>query len=161
MTPVNLMYALANLLKEANKNYFLTDELAKDKKLIIVPGRLPIKDSSKECKTPSITPVVIDIEDEVYDGFSGKSTALVRIYIVTYNEDLSIGWQELYNLAEHTRQAILKKRTIGNKFELQLPLKSQFPEPLEQPDPNWIGFIEARYIVGQVKEVNYIDGVKY
>lgn len=161
MTPINLMEDLANFIETANKDYFLTDDIVKNSPLIVSAGHLPIRDDAKEVKTPSITVTVINIEDAVFDNGGGQSVANVRLYFNTYNEDLKKGWKEIYNLMEHTRQALLKQRTISDKFLLQLPLKSAFPEPIEQPDALWSGVMEAKYIIAQPKEVTVIDGIKY
>lgn len=145
MTPVILLEELARYLKLANKDYRLTDEAVKNNPLTVVPGFLKRRENADEQFFPHIVPRLIRGTD-TDDG----STATVRIYFGTYCEDVADGWRELFNLMEHSRQALLKQRTIADKFRLLLPIKYEMPE--EQPYPEWVGYMDVIYTIYQPQE---------
>jgi len=146
MIPVNLLNDLVEFLNGINKDYRLLDEKVKDNPLIIVPGWLKQKERANEIQYPHIVPRFLGSED----GADGVSRANLRIYYGTYCEDVNKGGLELFNLLEHNRQALLKTRTIANKHRLDLPVKVVIPE--EQPYPEWVGYIDVQYIIGQPLE---------
>ena len=61
----------------------------------------------------------------------------------------------MFNLMEHVRQALLKKRTVANKHRLILPIKSKVVE--DQPFPQWQGLMTVSYTLGKPveEEINY------
>lgn len=145
MIPVILLDELAKFLKEANKEYHLSDEKVKDKKLIAVAGFLKRRENAKEMFFPHIVPRLIKGDDT-----ETGSNVTVRIYFGTYCEDVNDGWRELFNLMEHSRQALLKQRTIANRFRLELPIHYEIYE--DQPYPEWFGFMDVKYTIAQPQE---------
>jgi hypothetical protein len=89
----------------------------------------------------------------------GESEARVNIYVGTYSESPE-GWRDVANVVEHIRHTLLKKRTVANKFRLALPMKSTIPTE-EQPYPNWVGWLETRWVIAQPVEEVFIDGEKW
>lgn len=149
MIPVILLDELAKFLKTANKDYRLLDERVKDNELLVTPGFLKQRESASEIFFPHIVPRFIKGADTV-----NGSTVTVRIYFGTYCEEVTNGWRELFNLMEHTRQALLKKRTIANKFRMELPINYEMPE--DQPYPEWVGYMDVIYTVAQpMEEIDY------
>ncbi|MDL2280326.1 hypothetical protein LJC10_00535 [Selenomonadales bacterium OttesenSCG-928-I06] len=156
MTPIILIDSLAEFLKEVNKNYFSFEDKIKDTPLKIESGHINIRDYAKEKKAPAIEVSLLKVVDAPLDLSGGESTAFVRLYFVTYCEEKSGAWRELYNWVEFNRQALLKNKFIAKYFRLVNDLVSQYPEPVDQPVPTWVGFIDLEYNIPQVQEVfNY------
>lgn len=145
MIPVLLLDALADFLRAANKDYRLEDEAAKDNPLLVVPGYLKRRENTAQIFYPHIVPRLMKGDDAV-DG----STAIVRLYFGTYSEDAADGWRELYNLMEHSRQALLKQRTIASRFRLKLPVHWEMLE--DQSYPEWVGTMDLIYEIAQPQE---------
>lgn len=145
MTPINLMDSLVTLLKKANKDYYLTDELVKDNSLIVTAGYLPVRDEAEENFFPHIIVQIPKIEDS-----SDCSIAHVTIEFGTYSENGTDGWRELYNLIEHSRQVILKNKIVGRKYSLTLPTICEIPA--DQPYPIFVGFLDLKYTIAQTVE---------
>lgn len=145
MIPILLLDELAAFLRKVNKDYRLTDEAVKENPLLVVPGYLKRRENAVETFYPHIVPRLIK-GDDTTDG----SVANVRVYFGTYAEDVNEGWRELYNLMEHSRQALLKQRTIVNRFRLKLPVHWEMVE--EQPYPAWVGTMDLSYEIAQPQE---------
>lgn len=146
-----LITEICTLLKEANKNYWLTDEKVKDNPLTVRPGWLPPKATSDSSFYPCIVVRVINSSDTV-EG----ATVTVRCFFGTYCEDLNNAWRELYNLVETSRQALLKKRTIANAFRLDFPINISIEE--DQPYPYWVASLDVTYTMAQPQEeINYSE----
>ena len=84
-----------------------------------------------------------------------QSAAKVEIGFSIIDGDTSEGWRSLFNLMEHVRQALLKKRTVANKHRLILPIKFKVAD--EQPFPQWQGLMTVSYTLGKPveEEINY------
>lgn len=145
MIPVLLLDALADFLRQANQDYRLEDETVQDNPLLVVPGYLKRRETATETFYPHIAARLIKGDDTV-DG----STASVRLYFGTYSENVADGWRELYNLMEHSRQALLKQRTIASRFRLKLPVHWEMVE--DQPYPEWVGTMDLIYEIAQPQE---------
>lgn len=143
--PIILLDDLSNFLREANKEYHLADEAVKDNPLLVSPGYLKRRESAAESFYPHIVSRLMKGDDTV-----DASVASVRLYFGTYSEDVTNGWRELFNLMEHTRQALLKKRTIAKRFRLELPIHWEMVE--DQPYPAWMGFMDLKYTIAQPQE---------
>lgn len=154
MIPIILLDELADFLKEANKTFVPSDERIKNNELNVMPGYLKRREKANEKLFPYIVPRLIKGED-ADDG----SAVTVRIYFATYCEDVLNAWRELYNLMEHSRQALLKQRTLANKFRLKLPISYEMLE--DQPYPEWLGWMDVQYEIFQPQEEEFIDGFEH
>ena len=157
MLPVNLMDALAEIMKKALKDYSAGKPpeempvlyMGRDP-LKVYPGQIPVPEDADEGAS-FVYALVKKIEDK---GGNELSAATVSIGFSIYDEDPVDGWRNLYNIAEHTRQELLKHRILSKRFMLELPMETDFEE--EQPYPNWIGTITAKYSIGQPVEEGII-----
>lgn len=145
MTSVELMTNLAEYIREVVAEYSTTQKAG------IVPikvyrGWPPVRISSAE-KESFIYALALDWTDN-QDG--DYSTCNVEIGFSIYDDDREDGWQSLYNVMEHVRQALLEKRTLNGRSILILPLKSEVSD--SQNFPQWQGMITATYTLGQPQE---------
>lgn len=142
MTSIELMNNLAEYLQQ-----IVTDYSTKQKEccvpIKVYAGWPPVRMTSAE-KESFIYALAISWEDKADDTFS---TAKVEIGFSIYDDDRQQGCFSLYNLMEHVRQALLKKRTLNGRNRLELPLKSDVSD--EQAFPQWQGAITATYTIGQ------------
>lgn len=157
MIPVNLTDALATILQQALKDYSAgkpPEEVPVlrmgQNPLKVYPGQIPVPEDASEGAS-FVYAMVKKVDDK---GGNELSAATVTIGFSIYDEDQEDGWRNLYNIAEHTRQELLKHRILDKKFMLQLPMETEFVE--EQPYPNWIGYITAKYSIGQPVEEGII-----
>lgn len=153
MTPIGLMNELAKFLQDTLKDYS-TQQTTGNLPILVYPGYPPIPDTAVE-KNSYLYVLVVETNDEEDD--SKMSTAKVEIGFSIYDADQTDGWRTIYNVMEHVRQALLKKRFIAMKHRLELPLKGVVPD--EQPFPQWYGKLIATYTIGQPQEegINYDD----
>ncbi len=149
MTIIESMENVAAYLREAVREYSAKQKSGR-KKIEVYAGFPPVRTSRDE--TPSC---VYCVATETNDGADGASDVKIMIGISVYDEDKASGGHSLYNLLEHIRQALLKKRTLGGRNRLLLPLKTEIPT--EQPFPEWVGVITARYTIAFVEE----EGIDY
>ena len=155
MLPVNLMDAIADRLRVALKDYS-AGKPPEDmpalyigrKPLNVYPGQIPVPEDAGEGES-FVYALVKKVEDE-----KELSMATVTIGCSVYDENTVDGWRNLYNIAEHIRQELLKNRILNKKFMLKLPLNTDYEE--DQPFPNWIGIITAKYSIGQPVEEGII-----
>ena len=158
MIPVNLMDALAERLQVILKDYSSgnpQDEVTGSvilgrNPLKIHTGQIPVPEDASELES-FVYVIVKKIEDK---GGQDLSSATVEIGVSIYDED-ETGWRNLYNIVEHIRQDLLKHRILNKKFMLQWPINTEFAE--EQPYPQWVGAITAKYSIGQPVE----EGIAY
>lgn len=145
MTSIELMNNLAKYLQEV-----VTDYGTKQKEgyvpVKVYAGWPPVRMTSAE-KESFIYALALSWEDKSDDNLS---TAKVEIGFSIYDDDKQQGCFSLYNLMEHVRQALLKKRTLNGRNRLELPLKSDISD--EQAFPQWQGAITAIYTIGQPTE---------
>lgn len=149
MTIVESMENVAAYLKEVVAEYSAKQASGR-KKIEVYAGFPPVRTSRDE--TPSC---VYCVPTEANDGADGASNVKLMIGLSVYDADKDSGGRSLYNLAEHIRQALLKKRTLGGRNRLILPLKTEIPT--EQPFPEWVGVITATYTIAFIKE----EGIDY
>ena len=156
MIPVNLMDALAERLEKVLKDYsaekppegFPVALVFGRKPLKIHPGQVPVPESADEIES-FVYVIVKKIEDK-----NDSSSATVEIGVSLYDEDWT-GWRNMYNIVEHIRQELLKHRILNKKFMLQWPIETDFAD--EQPYPQWVGAVTAKYSIGQPVE----EGIAY
>lgn len=149
MTIVESMENVAAYLKEVVTEYSAKQASGR-KKIEVYAGFPPVRTSRDE--TPSC---VYCVPTEANDGADGASNVKLMIGLSVYDADKDSGGRSLYNLAEHIRQALLKKRTLGGRNRLILPLKTEIPT--EQPFPEWVGVITATYTIAFIEE----EGIDY
>lgn len=149
MTIVESMENVAAYLKEVVAEYSAKQASGR-KKIEVYAGFPPVRTSRDE--TP---PCVYCVPTEANDGADGASNVKLMIGLSVYDADKDSGGRSLYNLAEHIRQALLKKRTLGGRNRLILPLKTEIPT--EQPFPEWVGVITATYTIAFIEE----EGIDY
>ena len=144
MTQTELMENLAEFLTVLVEEY---ESQQSDGELVpvkVYPGYMPIKTNARETES-CIYVLVLECEDN-----SDQSEAKVEIGFSVFDNNSVEGWRRLFNLMEHVRQALLKKRTIAKKHRLQLPIKSKVAE--EQPFPQWQGLMITTYTLGKPVE---------
>ncbi len=149
MTIVESMENVAAYLKEVVAEYSAKQASGR-KKIEVYAGFPPVRTSRDE--TPSC---VYCVPTEANDSAAGASDVKLMIGLSIYDADKDSGGRSLYNLAEHIRQALLKKRTLGGRNRLILPLKTEIPT--EQPFPEWVGVITATYTIAFIEE----EGIDY
>ncbi len=152
MTSVELMNHLAAYLRETINEYS-TEQKAGILPVAVYAGWPPVRTSAAE-KESFVYALALSWDDTKDGDFS---TAKIEIGFSIYDDDREKGCFSLYNLMEHVRQALLKKRTLNGRNRLELPLKSEVSD--NQPFPQWQGAITAIYTLGQPieEEVEYGD----
>ena len=135
MTLMEVMENLADCVRGAVKDYS-TVQKAGTLSLEVYAGPPPLRKKAGEVQS-FIYCAVLDFEDKE----DGESTAKVEIGFSIYDKDEKDGWRTVYNLVEHVRQAVLKKRTLGKRNALLLPLKGEII--FVQPFPQWQARITA------------------
>lgn len=119
--------------------------------IAVYAGYPPIRESRAE--HPSyIYALVTDSEDTENDG----ATVTVEIGANIYDDDKQEGCFALYNVLEAIRIGLLKKRTVGKKHRLILPMTFAVAE--EQSFPNWQGKLTVTYTIGQPREELNFNG---
>lgn len=150
MTLMEVMEHLAALLREAVRDY-AAEQPSGLRPVEVYAGYPPVPENAAE-KSSFIYVLATDFTDE-----EGKeySTAKVEIGFSAYDEDEGNGWRSLYNLMEHVRQIMLRRRCLAGRTVLVLPIKGAVPD--SQPFPQWEGKITASYQIGQPIE----EGINY
>ncbi len=145
MTPVILVDELRDYLKlVVEKYWFETNKKEVNKPPQVISGYLPAKKATDIPDFPFILVRLSDGED------ADSSTVTVYVVIGTYSEDAQNGWRDPANIVERVRQSLLKKRTLANRFRLEMPLKYELPD--EQPVPHWFGIITTKWTIPQLQE---------
>lgn len=149
MTQVELMENVAVFLDEIVKEYETKQSDGVLVPIKVYPGYLPVKTDARESES-CLYALVTECEDN-----DDQSEAKLEIGFSICDSDPAEGWRSLFNLMEHVRQALLKKRTIANKHRLILPIKSKVAD--EQPFPQWQGLMTVSYTLGKPVEedINY------
>lgn len=149
MTQIELMENLAAFLREQVKEYEALRADCTRAPLCVYSGYIPLKTNAKKSES-CIYVLVLECEDT-----EAQSTAKVEIGFSVFDNDGGAGWRSLFNLMEHVRQALLKKRTVANKHRLILPIKSKVTD--DQPFPQWQGVMSVSYTLGKPVEedINY------
>lgn len=150
MTSVELMNNLADFLRAVVKDYS-TNQEAGVLPVAVYAGYPPVRTDYEE-KESFIYVLATEWEDKEDGTFS---TCKAEIGFSIYDDNKTEGCFSLYNIMEHVRQALLKKRTLAGRNRLELPLKSVVSD--DQPWPQWQGIITATYTLGQPmeEEVDY------
>ena len=150
MTLMEVMEHMAALLREAVRDY-AAEQPSGLRPVEVYAGYPPVPENAAE-KSSFIYVLATDFTDEEGEDYS---TAKVEIGFSVYDEDEGNGWRSLYNLMEHVRQAMLRRRCLAGRTVLVLPVKGAVPD--SQPFPQWEGKITASYQIGQPVE----EGINY
>ncbi len=149
MTVTESMDNLAKFFREIVKNYTGDTKPGIQKPIEVHAGFPPVRET-RDAMPSCIYCIVSDVTDE-----SDGSSVEIQIGFSVYDANPGGCGRSLYNLIEHVRQALLKKRTIAGRNRLILPLKTEIPT--EQPFPEWVGVISAKYTIAQIDE----EGMDY
>ncbi len=149
MTILEVIENLADHVRLAVKEYS-TEQKAGHRPVKVYAGPPPVRGSNGELESFIYCAVTgfTDKED-------GHSTVEVEVGFSIYDKDRVDGWRTVYNLVEHVRQAMLKKRILGGRNALILPLKGELI--FVQPFPQWQARITATYTIAHIEE----EGLDY
>jgi hypothetical protein len=116
----------------------------------IIDGYLPPK-NPKDPQAIEDFPFVIVryLSDE---GQMENSTAKVKVICGVYSEDDRRGWRDFLNLSNTIKTHFSSTPFFGKCFEVQLPIKREFPE--EQGVPEWMGWLMLTISIPNIKAVN-------
>ena len=142
MTTVELMNNVRDYLEVVLADYSTTQK-AGTRSVAVYAGYPPLRMQAAE-KESYVYVLALEWTDKADNTFS---QAKIEIGFSIYDDDTEHGVLSLYNLMEHVRQAMLKKRTLNGRNRLELPLKGELCDV--QTFPQWQGRIEAMYTIGQ------------
>lgn len=142
MTTIELMNNVQDYLKIVLADYSTTQK-AGVRPVAVYAGYPPLRLQAAE-KESYVYVLALEWVDKADQTFS---QAKIEIGFSIYDDDTEHGVLSLYNLMEHVRQALLKKRTLNGRNRLELPLKGELCDV--QTYPQWQGRIEAMYTIGQ------------
>ena len=143
MTITESMRNVAEYIRDEVSQYSTTQS-DKQRKILVYAGFPPVRRSRDETAS-CIYVIATGAEDA-----AAESSVTLAIGFSIYDEDDKEGCFSLYNLVEHVRQALLKRRTIAGRNCLILPLKTEIMT--EQPFPEWVAIITATYSIAQIDE---------
>ncbi|MBM6732904.1 hypothetical protein [Megasphaera stantonii] len=142
MTTIELMNNVREYLEVVLADYSTTQK-AGVRPVAVYAGYPPLRLQAAE-KESYVYVLALEWVDKADQTFS---QAKIEIGFSIYDDDTEHGVLSLYNLMEHVRQALLKKRTLNGRNRLELPLKGELCDV--QTFPQWQGRIEAMYTIGQ------------
>lgn len=142
MTTVELMNNVRDYLEVVLADYSTTQK-AGARPVAVYAGYPPLRMQAAE-KESYVYVLALEWTDKADHTFS---QAKIEIGFSIYDNDTEHGVLSLYNLMEHVRQALLKKRTLNGRNRLELPMKGELCDV--QTFPQWQGRIEAMYTIGQ------------
>ena len=142
MTTIELMNNVRDYLEVVLADYSTTQK-AGTCPVAVYAGYPPLRMQAAE-KESYVYVLALEWTDKADHTFS---QAKIEIGFSIYDDDTEHGVLSLYNLMEHVRQALLKKRTLNGRNRLELPLKGELCDV--QTFPQWQGRIEAMYTIGQ------------
>lgn len=142
MIPVELIKSLQAEIEEAVKDYKLAAEGQEDKKVTVYAQHIPDECFETDTYYPLVVASISKIEDGADDSYPALSTVTVGLTFGVYGED-EYAWVDLLNVMERTRQRLMDKRLLSNRFRLQFPVKWETIEA--QPYPFWFGYGTLEY----------------
>lgn len=143
MTTVELMDHLAAYIRELVMDYDVKYK-SDFRNLNVYSGWPPVRTSATEKE--SFIYVLVTKWDDTPDR-EPYSKATVEVGFSIYDNGMEDGWRSLYNLMEHVRQGLLRKRTITGRNTLDGTIHGVISD--NQPFPQWQGSITADYSIGQ------------
>lgn len=173
-TPLILVDELCVMAEQELKDMLLEVELPQNNH----PNDKPLESESQGIapRAPSIIPGFLD-DDEPKAGkqddisksipfvivrylngeeTENQGTATVKFIATTYSQH-GQGWRDPLNVLERLRQAILRKRIIASRFEIQFPFKIDAPE--DRPWPYWVAWMTTTWSVGRPILTEYEEGM--
>lgn len=152
MTIVEVMDHLADFLKDVVGAYLADSPESATGTAITVYSGYPYKRTNANTKESYIYALVTKCTDT-----QAESTAEVEIGFNIYSAATEDQGRMLFNLMEHVRQELLKHPCIAKRILLNMPLQAEIPS--EQPEPHFLGVLNATYVIGRPTEVglNYDD----
>lgn len=144
MTPIELVDALSDFIKDVVKEYDLSTKIdGKCKAPEVHSGYLPPKTKGDDASDfPYIIVRYLSENDN-----SGNVVSM-RIIIGTYSEDEQNGWRDTLNIATRIKIAIRKRETLG-PFSLSDKIETELFE--DQPFPYWFAVMDLDFNAPQVQ----------
>ena len=149
MTPIEAMNNVADYIREIIEEYS-TKQKRGELPISVYAGYPPVPQTAQEKES-----FVYCYATKVNDTEDNFSKVDIEIGFSIYDDDPSEGCMSLYNVMEHVRQALLRKRTLNGRSHLLFPVKSEIVDP--QPFPQWQGRMDVSYTIGQPLE----EGVEF
>lgn len=151
MTPAGLILALVKELESALKDYKLRAENQENRTVTVFAQH--IKDEVFNDDEGRYYPLVIVSLQKAKDTLDGSgveaSMATIGLTFGVYADDKD-GWMDLLNIMEHTRQRVLRQRTIADRYRLADVVEWDLIEV--QPYPFWFGYGTLKYCIAQPQE---------
>ena len=144
MVIMEAMENLASYIREQVKEYE-TETKAGKRPIAVYAGYPPVRD-----KPDAYDSFIYCCAKKFQDTDDRLGVVDIEIGFSIYDNHPSDGWKSLYNLMEHVRQALLRKRTLGKRNRLVLPLTGEIVEP--QPYPQWQARMTVSYTIAQPEE---------
>ncbi|MEG0778820.1 MAG: hypothetical protein RSG55_08235 [Oscillospiraceae bacterium] len=148
MTPMVLLDELKKFIEQETRDIILPVKTRPldsgaiiERAAQVWPMRLPFRDDDIK-KAPYILLQLLNGGDSQETGKPSASECNVRIIVCCYSENASEGAMNILNVITRIRMALLKKRIIGDRFTLRMPL-----EWLIYPDDT------APYFMGEIATI--------
>lgn len=128
MTPIFLLEALADFVKQQTKDIILPVRVRKDgtedkqRAANVYKMALPKKEDQTQ-QAPYILLQILNGKDDKPDGAPPENMCAVRIVVVVYSEDAEQGAYNVLNIISRLRSELEKVGIVGGKFALQMPLE--------------------------------------
>lgn len=128
MTPIYLLEALTEFVKEQTKDIILPVRVRKEgtedkeRAANVYKMALPKKEDQTQ-KAPYILLQVLNGKDDKPDGGLQRNMCAIRIVVVVYAESAEHGTYHVLNIISRLRSELEKVGVIGGKFTLQMPLE--------------------------------------
>lgn len=139
-----LLIELKKFLEIVIKDYnFKTNKQDILKEPQVVLGYLPFKGESEN---PDYPYIIIRAVNGVDD--KEKSIISINIILGIYSED-NDGWEDIINVCQRVRQALLDNKTLANKFCLEQIEWEIFEE---QTIPEWNGILRTLWSLPMIEK---------
>ena len=155
MTGTNLIYTIAEHIRNVTKDYKLLAEYQPDKKVSVYEFDIPHGD----CETDSYIPYVI-ISPKLIDLVDRDSIITVAFLIATYSGVKGNDWRDMLSISERIRQFILTTPILAEKYLWRNNFTWQ-PVSTEQPSPFILGYIESDYTIATPEYIPNYPKVRF
>lgn len=142
MTPIELINAIKTEIETAVKDYSLAAEGQGNKPITVYAQHIPDECFESDTYYPLVVAAINKIEDADDSSYPALSKITVGLTFGVYGEDEK-AWVDLLNVMERTRQRLMDKRLLVNRYQLQFPVKWETIEA--QPYPFWFGYGTLEY----------------
>lgn len=147
MTPIEAMENVAARIKGVTKEY-VTRQKRGELPIAVYAGYPPVPKGAQEKES-----FIYCYAVKVHDTEDNYSRVDIEIGFSIYDDDPNEGYITLYNLMEHVRQALLRRRTLNGRSRLVFPIESEIVDP--QPFPQWQGRMTVSYTIAQPVEEGF------